>query len=284
MYQLLALDLDGTSLKSDFTISPVLVDTVRVLSRSIPVLIVTGRHHTAAGPYYQALGLTTPAICCNGTYVYDYQNRAVLQHNAIEKSQAVAFLQLAQARNLNVVVYLKDAMLYSSQRPVMHVARLAEWAEGFSGEVKPIIRQVDDFSPEVEGAECIWKFVVEGDDVDEFAALPFIQQHFTGEKSWSNRIDFASIGNTKGAALAQLIKHKGISPEQVVAVGDHHNDISMLEMVGMGVAMANADENLKRHANMITRTTNDNDHTLAELLQTLFPEHLKSTHPLGDQR
>ncbi|MEL0637001.1 Cof-type HAD-IIB family hydrolase [Marinomonas sp. TI.3.20] len=284
MYQLLALDLDGTSLKSDFTISPVLVDTVRVLSRSIPVLIVTGRHHTTAGPYYQELGLTTPAICCNGTYVYDYQNRTVLQHNAIEKSNAMQFLQLAEARNLRVVVYLKDAMLYSSQRPVMHVARLAKWAEGFSGEVKPIIRQVDDFLPEVEGAECIWKFVVEGDDVDEFAMMPFIREHFTGEKSWSNRIDFASIGNTKGSALAQLIQQKGIAPEQVVAVGDHHNDISMLKMVGMGVAMENADDSLKNYAKRITRTNNDNDHTVAELLQTLFPEYLTSTHPLGDQR
>ncbi|MEL0614821.1 Cof-type HAD-IIB family hydrolase [Marinomonas arenicola] len=283
MYQLLALDLDGTSLKSDFTISPVLVDTVRVLSKSIPVLIVTGRHHTTAGPYYQELGLTTPAICCNGTYVYDYHQRAVLQHNAIEKRNAVQFLQLAEARNLNVVVYLKDAMLYSSQRPVMHVARLAEWAEGFSGEIKPIIRQVNDFSPEVEGAESVWKFVVEGDDVDEFATLPFIQQHFTGEKSWSNRIDFASIGNTKGAALAQLIKRKGISPEHVVAVGDHHNDISMLKLVGMGVAMANADDSLKGHAKMITRRNNDDDHGVAELLQTLFPEYLKSSHPLGGQ-
>ncbi|MEL0618687.1 HAD hydrolase family protein, partial [Cobetia marina] len=88
-------------------------------------------------------------------------------------------------------------------------------------------------------------------------------QHFTGEKSWSNRIDFASIGNTKGAALAQLIKRKGISPEHVVAVGDHHNDISMLKLVGMGVAMANADDSLKGHAKMITRRNNDDDHGVA---------------------
>lgn len=41
----------------------------------VQVLIVTGRHHVAIHPFYQTLQLDTPAICCNGTYLYDYPGK-----------------------------------------------------------------------------------------------------------------------------------------------------------------------------------------------------------------
>ena len=72
MKKLLALDLDGTVLNSNHSISPHLVETIKQISEIAHVIIVTGRHHVAAQPYYNELGLDTPIICCNGTYIFDY--------------------------------------------------------------------------------------------------------------------------------------------------------------------------------------------------------------------
>jgi Cof subfamily protein (haloacid dehalogenase superfamily) len=270
MYELLALDLDGTVLKSDRTVSPILMAKIRSLSERIPVMIVTGRHHTAARPYYQQLGLTTPIICCNGAYIYDYQNEQVLQHNALSKKVAKQFIALVEEHDVTAVMYVTNAMLHSVHRPSSYVEALSEWANSFPGDSRPQIHKVDDFYQEIEHHSHVWKFVLEGKDIDRFAELPFVQQHFSGEYSWTNRIDFAGIGNSKGAALSKYLERKGISAEHVVAVGDHHNDVSMLTWAGMGVAMLNADKCVQQQANLVTAATHDDDSALADILDQLF--------------
>ncbi len=94
--------------------------------------------------------------------------------------------------------------------------------------------------------------------------------NFPGEKSWSNRIDFANKGNTKGGArLAEYIQTIGIKPSEVIAIGDNHNDISMIELAGIGVAMANADDVVKRAADILTPEGNDGQ-GIADIISTYF--------------
>ncbi|MEI7251174.1 HAD-IIB family hydrolase, partial [Pectobacterium versatile] len=73
-YRVIALDLDGTLLNQQKKILPESLSALALArQQGIKVMIVTGRHHSAIHPFYQGLQLDTPAICCNGTYVYDYQ-------------------------------------------------------------------------------------------------------------------------------------------------------------------------------------------------------------------
>ncbi|MGR5457370.1 HAD hydrolase family protein, partial [Vibrio alfacsensis] len=74
----------------------------------------------------------------------------------------------------------------------------------------------------------------------------WIKRNFNGERSWSNRIDFAAQGNSKGKRLADYVKGLGYEAHHVIAAGDNHNDISMLEYAGLGIAMKNADEMVKQ--------------------------------------
>ncbi|WP_277395227.1 HAD-IIB family hydrolase [Erwinia sp. JH02] len=69
-YRIIALDLDGTLLTPSKTILPESLEALKKAQQAgIKILIVTGRHHVAIHPFYQALALDTPAICCNGTYL-----------------------------------------------------------------------------------------------------------------------------------------------------------------------------------------------------------------------
>ena len=65
----------------------------------------------------------------------------------------------------------------------------------------------------------------------------------------------------KANSLSKLLEHEGITKEQLIACGDGYNDISMIRYAGLGVAMANAKEEVKKEADYIT-LSNDEDGVL----------------------
>jgi Predicted hydrolases of the HAD superfamily len=71
------------------------------------------------------------------------------------------------------------------------------------------------------------------------------------EWSWHDQVDIARAGNSKGKRLAEWVASQGMSMQNVVAFGDNYNDISMLEAAGLGVAMGNADDAVKAHADVV---------------------------------
>ena len=272
MYQVLALDLDGTVLTDKHTIHSEVKKAIQEAKQHCHVIIVTGRHHTAAKPYYYELGLDTPIICCNGTYVYDYKSETVLTHNAIEHQHAQTFIELSQEHKLKMMMYITDAMTYSNDNPLAYMLILEEWAKQVPEHHRPNIYRIGSFSETAQSAEFVWKFVVEGnqESVDHLMQMPWVKEHFNGERSWSNRIDFAAKGNSKGSRLAEYVNNLGFKPSQVIAVGDNHNDISMLQYASLGIAMLNADDNVKSNAQTVCKTDNNQDglaHLIREQIQ-----------------
>jgi len=272
MYKLLALDLDGTVLNSKHEISEPLLRSIQKLSEDFIVMIVTGRHHTAAKPYYDQLNLKTPIICCNGTYIYDYQNSNVISENSIPKDHAGQFLSLCDQYAMKKIMYVTNSMLYDEANPMAHMETLREWSLSFPENDRPSILKISDFDTPMIENDYVWKFVVEGEDenVEKFSAHPFIQSEFVGEQSFSNRFDFARKGNSKGNRLTQYINDLGISPEQVVAIGDNHNDISMIKVAGMGVTLDHAEDTVKKAANFVINSNNDDQYALANFINSLF--------------
>jgi len=270
MYKLVALDLDGTLVKSDKTMSPALIQAVQAVAKKVPVLIVTGRHHIAAHPYHHQLGLTTPAICCNGTYVYDFKNQTVVSHNALDKTVAATFIDLVAQQDADAVLYTKDAMLFDANKPPRYIGDFVRWASTCPEAVRPSIEPTHDFKQAIADTPLVWKYVIEGANTGDIVKLPFVAEHFSAEQSWVDRWDFAPKGNSKGNALLDYITSHNIKPSEVVAFGDHHNDVSMLKMVGLGIAMGNADDSIKAVADRMTHGTNNDDHSIADILNELF--------------
>ena len=88
-YRVIALDLDGTLLNSAKTILPETLEALHKAQQSgVEIILATGRHHSAIHPFYQALQLTTPAVCCNGTYLYDYPQQRVSDNDPMTADQA----------------------------------------------------------------------------------------------------------------------------------------------------------------------------------------------------
>ena len=64
-------------------------------------------------------------------------------------------------------------------------------------------------------------------------------------------VEFAPVGHTKATGLARILSHAGLSPEQSIAFGDSANDLEMIQAAGIGVAMGNGQEELKKEADLI---------------------------------
>ena len=84
-----------------------------------------------------------------------------------------------------------------------------------------------------------------------------LHQHFEIFKSRDIIVEMMPKGVHKAAGLNQLVKHLGLSSENVMAMGDEENDLSMLKWAGLGVAMANGVAIAKEIADAVTSRTND---------------------------
>lgn len=274
-YRIIALDLDGTLLTPGKTILPASLKALaKARQAGIKVVIVTGRHHVAIHPFYQALELDTPAICCNGTYLYDYHAKKVLSADPLPENQAQAVIRRLDDAGIPGLLYADDAMMY--QHETGHVQRTLKWAESLPPAQRPVFVQVNSLADAAKRAHSIWKFALAHSDTTMLAR--FAQQLETDlglacEWSWQDQVDIAKAGNSKGKRLREWVEANGYQMSEVLAFGDNYNDLSMLEAAGLGVAMANADEAIKARADLVI-----GDNTEAGIAETVnkYFEHVST--------
>lgn len=259
-YKLIAFDLDGTLLNNQGQILPsskLAIEQAR--AKGCKVVLVTGRHHTAARPYHYQLGLDTPMICCNGTYVYDVATDTMPIANPLSPSQAQKVIEIAQQYGTHLLLYSRNAMNYLTLND--HMQKFSQWVADCPEKVRPQLQQLDNFQQILDNKdEIIWKFVISHPDrmIMQQAVAELPETEFSCEWSWIDRVDIAKQGNSKGGRLLQLLNSWNIDPMQVIAFGDNHNDTSMLTAVGLGVAMGNAEPEVKQQAKIVTLSHNDN--------------------------
>ena len=266
--RVIALDLDGTLLTPTKTLLPSSLQALaRAREAGFTPIIVTGRHHVAIHPFYQALALDTPAICCNGTYLYDYQAKKVIEADPLPVDQALQLIDMLNEHKVHALMYIDDAMVYET--PTGHVLRTLNWAQSLPPEQRPVFTQVDSLAQTAREVNAVWKFALTDEDSAKLNAFALEVEQQLGlecERSWHDQIDIARQGNSKGKRLAQWVASQGLSMQDVVAFGDNFNDISMLQAAGIGVAMGNAADEVKAHANVVIGD-NTTD-TIAEFIYT----------------
>lgn len=253
-FRIIALDLDGTLLTPQKTLLPESVAAINAAKAAgFIVLLVTGRHHVAIKPFYHELALDTPAICCNGAYIYDFQHQQVLAATPLPVAQAEAMLDLVAASKINALMYVDDAMLYETASP--HITRSLAWAESLPPSQRPVYHQVPSLKAAARQVKSIWKFALTDscpERLHEATDLIKNQLGLACEWSWVDQVDVAHAGNNKGKRLSEWVASQGYSMKEVIAFGDNYNDISMLEMAGLSIAMGNADDAVKARANRVT--------------------------------
>jgi Cof subfamily protein (haloacid dehalogenase superfamily) len=236
----------------------------------LETIVVTGRHHTGVAPFRTELSLATPSICCNGTYVWDWEAGRPSEVDPLERDEAERLLALFRAHGVGFMVYTTEAMLFEEETP--HLDTLIAWAETQPADRRPMFVRCRSFEEVIGSGATILKFLVTGGESAAIARwhdAVVATGAYGVEQSWTDRWDVVHAGNSKGRRLLAWAGRRGIRPEEIIAFGDNLNDLDMIAAVGLGVAMGNGEDELKRAAAHVT-TANDADGIAVALDRFLF--------------
>ncbi|MGM9923992.1 MAG: Cof-type HAD-IIB family hydrolase [Bacillus sp. (in: firmicutes)] len=252
---LIVLDLDGTLLKDNKTISHKTKETLSALmQQGHHVMIATGRPFRSSSQYYTELSLQTPIVNFNGAFVHHplYPSWG-MYHNPLDIKVAQDIVEACHDFSFhNIIAEVKDDLYFHQ-----HDAKLIN---AFSlGNPKVTVGDLRNFLGDSPTSMLIHT-------EEEHVAM--IRKHLSdvhaeviNHRSWAHPVHIIEIiksGLHKAVGIQQVAKELGISKERIIAFGDEDNDLEMLEYAGCGVAMGNGLQQVKSVANFTT-LTNEQD-------------------------
>ena len=273
MIRLLAVDIDGTLLDSRGQLPDAhraaLVD---VVSRGVEVALVTGRSFHFTKPIADLLPIPLTLIVNNGAVVKDKAGATALRHLL---SRDVARRVLAETRAYEDSV----AIVFDRPNERQIVFDRMDWQHprrrGYYEKNKAFIAQASVPLTDMLTEDPIQ--VMFNGSVEPMRALmhalrtlPIADRFAVAVTEYEPRdfslVDVNSAGCSKGATLARWVASRGLTCDDVMAVGDNLNDVEMLDFARTAVVMGNAADALKSRGYRVTGTNDENGlaHTIAE--------------------
>lgn len=247
--KLVAVDLDGTMLSREAIITRRVKDAVAaVRAAGVHFTISTGRMYPSAARFARELEIDLPLIVYQGALVKNSFSGEVLLYRPLPLVYTREIITRVHQLGYHLNGYLDDRLLVERDTPE---GRRYSAMSGVEMEV------VGDFNEFFECDPTKLLVVAEEPQLDRLQAelAPVYRGKVHIVKSKPHFLEFSHINATKGVALAYLASYFGVQREEIMAVGDSYNDIEMLEYAGVGVAVANAREEIKLIANYVTSQT-----------------------------
>jgi Cof subfamily protein (haloacid dehalogenase superfamily) len=256
--RLIASDIDGTLLNPEFKISePDLAALRRAHAAGIEIVLVTGRRHTFALPIAQQLGFDLWLISSNGAVtrslsgetfhrdlmpretcrelcaaMQDFRGNTVLTFD--QESKGAIVLEHLDDLNASIRWWLEKNMAYIEfVVPIENALTKDPVQAMFCGSTARM-------------AEA--RYALEATGMGN--RITVLRTEYPARDL--SMIDVLNFGCSKGHALARWAAHRGYKRDQVMAIGDNHNDVEMLEFAGYPVIMGNACEELRARGWSVT--------------------------------
>ncbi|WP_209121121.1 Cof-type HAD-IIB family hydrolase [Alkalihalobacillus sp. BA299] len=271
--KLIASDLDGTLLNEVGEVSSENTAAIRrVQQQGKTFVVVSGRSYEYARKPLQDVGITCPIICLNGAEIYSKEGKLV-KKSPLAKSISKQVLSTCLGEDLYIEIftnkggystsyerYLQVVFdIFQTANPNIDKGTILQFARKRFVEEK--VHLINDFQE-----------VIDNEEVEVYKMLAFSRIHELLESikatltpieglvitsSASGNLEFNDLEAQKGIALSYFADYLGIEMGDVMALGDNYNDVTMLKMAGIGVAMGNADEEIKALADFTTKTNID---------------------------
>ena len=255
-YKLIASDFDGTLLKSDGSISDETLSTIKRFTDTGGIFsISTGRTLQSILPIARRLGLQGIVSCFNGSVVAEIESGKVLFEKNFSLEESVNICQCLEELGLHINAYEIDEF-YSNKRN-----DLLEIYEKICG-VKAVVVEEKLSSYIAKNKLKIVKFLTLIDERERNQILLRIKEKL-GNKCYVTSggkfiVELCSKGFDKGSAVEFITNHYQIPLEDTIAVGDALNDLPALQRVGLGIAVANAELELKEKVFVFDKTNDEN--------------------------
>jgi Cof subfamily protein (haloacid dehalogenase superfamily) len=244
--ELVAFDLDGTLVGRDNALRPAVREEIlRVGGLGIRGCLVTGRMYQASLPFARALELVEPLICYQGAAIVDPQSDKVLFDEPLANETALDVVAVAKREALHVQLYRNDKYYCEARN------RFSDLYAQISG-VEPVI--VNSLEEAFASSDAT-KAVIIADAGVAARCVEALQTHLAGRayvtRSYPEFVEILNPRVDKGKALEFVARRAGIEMGAVLAIGDSWNDVPLLSVAGIKVAMGNAPEELRRMAERV---------------------------------
>ncbi|HEY84786.1 MAG TPA: HAD family hydrolase [Chloroflexi bacterium] len=245
--KLLALDLDGTIVTNLRDISePVKTAIQAAMDQGVVVTIATGRAHVMAKKFAHQLNINAPIISYQGGMVKDHRNGALLLTRTTPGDLSRRVIKFARAKKLPMVLFTSQGVYTELPSDLMRET-FARAGMGFTI-VHNLLCSVDD-------EQLPFKFLFPQPATNIKRLSQLLSKEFGEElaitRTLSTLIEMTLLETSKGTALQFLAQHLDIPIAQTMAIGDEENDVSMLEIANLGVAIGNASQEAKAAADVI---------------------------------
>ncbi|MCH4889117.1 HAD family hydrolase [Acidaminobacter sp. JC074] len=257
MYKMIACDLDGTLLDSNHEITDdnrQIIDKLK--EKDIPFVIATGRIYPSAAEFSKDLNLSTPIIACNGAVIKDPVEDKILFDYPVPTESMLELVRICKKHDIYFHIYTIDTVY--AERNERLILKYNEWKK--KDPMRSLVKTavVEDIVPIIE-ANIVYKLGIYVDEegaqeaYEEMVKVPGITSCF----SLTTLVDIFNEEASKGIAVQALIDMYGLNKDQVMALGDNENDISMLKHAGLGIAMKDARDHVKSAADEVTESNDD---------------------------
>lgn len=268
--KLIAIDMDGTLLNTKGDISEKNIQVLKkALNAGIHIIPATGRVLQILPEPLQKIPEIQYIITSNGAAVYKKGTKLPIYSNAMTVEKTIHILKLLEPYDTIIEAYIKGNGYFEKQ----FLNRFQEFQipenfrtlyEKIKNPVENLIEFIQKNTNEVEKLNIPWlKEGIKQKILDELKTFPDI--YIT--TSLKENVEVNNIGVNKGIGLKGLCQVLNIKMENVMAIGDSFNDLEMMEVAGVPVAMENGEEELKKISKFITKS-NDND-GVAYAIETL---------------
>lgn len=252
--RLVACDIDGTLIDESGSIP---LENQKAISelgqQGIDFTLVTGRMDRMARLYVKQLSVSLPIIACNGAVIRDCQTNEIIEQTPMDPQDALSLMTYLQQRNMDFLCYSADAVYYPrGSRRIEYFKQYNRRLEQIGDQAIPLYPLREQIIAE-QASHWIKILAIFQDPSSLLAVQTFLQQtNVWGAQSGGDALDMMKRGVSKGKALKSLAKRLGIRLEQVAAIGDHENDVTMLSEAGLGIAMAGASLPALKAADVVT--------------------------------
>jgi Cof subfamily protein (haloacid dehalogenase superfamily) len=259
---LVVSDVDGTLLTKDKVLTDGVKSAVSALhTAGIGFTIVSSRPTIGMGFLIEPLAITLPIGAFNGSSIVDAQLKPIEQH-LIAPSVAQRSLDVLNEFGVDIWLFTNDR--WYTRNPD------GEYVPHEKRAIKADPTIVADFTPYLAGA-C--KIVGASSDAALLARCEAAMQQTVGREAIAVRsqtyyLDVTPAGHDKGTFVDAMAKRLGISTDAVATIGDMQNDLAMFARSGVSFAMANATDDVKKHATHVT-DSNERD-GVARAIETVL--------------
>ncbi|HTD15372.1 MAG TPA: Cof-type HAD-IIB family hydrolase [Chthoniobacterales bacterium] len=247
--RLIAIDVDGTLLNGRHRVEPAVAVSLREQhQRGTKIVLATARSPQLMGAVLAELGFLPLLICFSGAWIGDPNLQSIQQKPFYQRE--LSAMATEQVIDIGLSCHLEPNVFYPFEWRVRKLTTEV-MTESDITQVKPFVS-----SELLEGSRCPSKILLISKPGDTTAAIQRVASEVcsftTATFSKPNYLEIIAPGVNKARSLALLAERLGFDMSATAAIGDGLNDLEMIESSAFGVAMGNAQEEVKSAADWVT--------------------------------